>query len=265
MIREDLLEFQYYLNRLSMFMKESYGITEQTELFYRQLKTVNEQFDIFFNNLKIFDDKIVFLSDFLDLIGSYFECYRQFTIQLNGSYIQINLQNNREFLDYIRCQIIKQNFKGTYDEIKRLYTHYENREIKSGLVDLQFDYVLLQEDQESLSCRIYFSNYNNYTEQIKNLFLAGYLTIESMGINYDRECINIYDISTFASDETLSLSNGDYYQLNGTPTIYYQWSSLGYWYESEQSGEGRFLGEINSTSEIPNFDDYYKFDIGRFA
>ena len=217
MIRKDLLEFQYYLNRLSMFMKESYGITEQTELFYRQLKVVNEQFDIFFNNLKIFGDEIVHLSDFLDLIGSYFECYREFTIQLNGSYIQINLEDNSEFLDYIKCQIIKQNFKGTYEEIKRLYTHLENNQVKQGLVDLQFDYILLKtslEDTSSLNCRIYFTNFNTYSEQIQNLFLAGYLTIESMGINYVRACINIYDISIFAADDIDVNSHPDYYEFD---------------------------------------------------
>ena len=205
MIRKDLLDFQYYLNRLSMFMKESYGIAEQNEIFYRQLYQVNTQFDKFFKNLDIWgNDEIP--SEALDLIGSIFGCYRNFTIKLNDSYVQIDLDDN-DFILYIKCQIVKQNFKGTNEELIKLYTTYN----KEGLLKLQFDYILLA-TVGSLNCRIYFSNFNDFSSNIQNLFDAGYLTIESMGINYDREKLNISSIATFAPDDLLT--EYDYYKFD---------------------------------------------------
>ena len=94
-----------------------------------------------------------------------------------------------------------------------LYKHYENGRVIDGIVQMQFDYCLFLATQESANCRIYFSNHNDYSSQIENLFLAGYLTIESMGITYDRELENIYDISTFASDDLITTTN-DYYKFD---------------------------------------------------
>ena len=54
MIREDLLEFQYYLERLSKFMQESYGITGQVETFFQLLAEVNRYYDEFFAEMDCF-------------------------------------------------------------------------------------------------------------------------------------------------------------------------------------------------------------------
>lgn len=204
MIREDLLEFQYYLDKLSMFMKESYGITEQVEIFYRQLYEVNIKLDYFFSKLNIFENQIEIPHDILDVIGSIFGLYRQFTIQVNNQDIQIDL-NDEDFLTYIKCQIVKQNFKGTYEEIKKLYTTDDTQALYTGM---NFIYNLT----ESMLCRIYFSNYTNYDTDIQNLFLAGYLTVESMGISYQRVLQNIGNLSMFAPEGEEDLP--DYYYFD---------------------------------------------------
>lgn len=201
MIREDLLEFQYYLDRLSMFMKESYGITEQTEIFYRQLYEVNQQLDFAFTNLDIWNNQNI-KSEFLDLIGAIFGLRRSFNIEytyINDQQEEINVKknislNDNDFLIYIKCQIIKQNFQGTNEELERLYTHYKNNKQEAGLIDLCFIYILTI---GSANCSIYFQNSSSFSENIIELFKAGYLTIESMGIKYTKDVGSIFTLGRF--------------------------------------------------------------------
>lgn len=214
MIREDLLEFKYYLDRLSMFMKQSYGINEHIEIFYQQLYQVNKCYDELIATLQIFnrnpDDEI--LSDTLDNLGNIFGCYRKFTINYidsnnNPVYKEINLEDDNDFLVYIKCQIIKQNFDGTFGQLQTLYS----TENQNGLVPLKLTYVISRAN--SLDCDIYFDNNGNFSQDIKDLFLAGYLSIESMGIKYTRHLENTGGIAMFALDDIAS-NAPDYYKFS---------------------------------------------------
>lgn len=264
MIRKDLLEFKYYLDRLSMFMKESYGIQEQVEIFYQQLKQANEQFEYLFDQLDIFnvqDENIPenYVSALIDKIGVIFGCYRKFTIFLNNQYEEINL-NDEDFIIYIKCQIVKQNFQGTREQLSAIYTTYEDGQVtKNKLLDLIMVYVLYQVPTgsppvlNSVQCNIYWCNYSQYSENLLKLFLAGYLTIESMGILYNRLAQNINDLLIYA-DKVITLNDGDYHTLDDT---YYIWNTNTGWRASATSGSGEDLGPITDTRELPNFGSFY--------
>ena len=263
MIRKDLLEFQYYLNRLSMFMKESYGMQEQFEIFYQQLLQVNNQFVYLFDQLDIFNtqDKELldtWVSKLIDKIGAIFGCYRKFTIIINEKYEELNL-DDYDFIIYIKCQIIKQNFKGTREELSYIYSTFDDGKVTKGLLDLVMVYVLYQTQVplllNSVQCNIYWSNYSQYSDNLRKLFLAGYLTIESMGILYNRITQNIDGLGIFAS--IVTLSDGDYYVMGGT--TYYIWNNKTGWHESNTPGNGENKGTITDTAQLPNFGYFYCF------
>lgn len=268
MIRQDLLEFQYYLNRLSIFMKESYGMQEQFEIFYQQLKQVNDNFDYMFNQLDVFNTEgrelpDEWISELIDKIGLIFNCYRKFTIVLSdGSYEEIEL-DDYDFITYIKCQIVKQNFKGSREELANIYTTYEDGQITSnGLIkDLIFVYVLYQTFTptlllNSIQCNIYWSNYSQFSENLQKLFDGGYLTIESMGILYNRIMQNIDGLGIFA--KVLTINNGDYYHLGDK---YYIWNSFSGWHESNTAGSGTEISDptITTPEQLPNYGHWYHF------
>ncbi len=262
MIREDLLEFQYYLNRLSMFMKESYGMQEQFEIFYQQLLQVNNEFDYLFDQLDIFNKQgkelpSTWVSKLIDKIGAIFGCYRKFTIFINNEYEELNLEDD-EFIIYIKCQIVKQNFQGSREELSTIYSTFDDGKVTKGLLDLLMVYVLYQTQSplllNSVQCNIYWSNYSQYSENLRKLFLAGYLTIESMGILYNRITQNIDGLGIFSS--IVTLSDGDYYTMD---TTYYIWNNKTGWHESDTAGSGQNKGTITDTAQLPNFGYFYCF------
>lgn len=205
MIRDDLLEFQYYLDRLSKFMQESYGINDQVKTFHSLLKQVNDFYDQFFEDIKIFNQYYVGPNRnlLLDKLGSLFGCYRKFVIakynpfqptQIIG-YLPIDL-NDSDFLTYIKTQIVKQNFNGTREELQTLYSTYVDGQYKEGILNLLFYYIDRIGDA-SAQCNIYWNPDETPSESLQNLFLNGYLTIESMGITYWRNIVNIDDFESF--------------------------------------------------------------------
>ena len=241
MIREDLLEFNYYLKRLSKFMQESYGIDEQVRTFWAQLKQVDSYYDSLFNELDIFDNQYVNGNeeDVLDKLGVIFGCYRKFTIpqyNQNGviiGYSGINL-NNTEFVEYIKTQIIKQNFDGRRESLQKIYSTYINGQIVKGLSDLEFLYIT--DDHSAATCTIYW-NIENPSANLLSLFENGYLTIESLGIEYRRVQANLNQLAY-------------YYLLGSTPKGVNYYAQLKYELTTSQPADW-------ST----NYEDYYTLSI----
>lgn len=203
MIREDLLDLQYYLNRLSKFMQESYGINDQVETYQSLLVQVNSYYDEFFNQLN-FMKGYTPQGEILDYIGAIFGCRRNFTIPIYDytqdppvidHYVNINL-NDKDYITFIKTQVVKQNFDGRRDTLRKLYATYINGKLTTDhLLDLQFIY-FRKYDDDSATCRIYW-NIDNPSENLKNLFENGYLTIESMGIRYTRTIINVDNLAYY--------------------------------------------------------------------
>ena len=131
------------------------------------------------------------------------EYYKDGTLVDNPSSIQITL-TNRELLIYIEATIRKYIFDGTREALREAYygtsllnlSSYQQQnypeEIRnylqyivkpSFLTELGIVYM---DGDTSGSCKIALDgNESVLTENIRNLFLNGYLTIESVGIEYE--------------------------------------------------------------------------------
>lgn len=201
MIREDLLDLKYYLNSLSLFMRESYGISEQTKTFHSLLVQVNEYYDEFFEELDFFNHDA--LGEMLDKIGAIFGCSRKFTIPIYDetnimeivNYAQIDL-NDDEYLIYIKTQAIKQYFDGSREMLQRLYSTYEDGKVKPGILDLVFLYTT-EEDESGAICTIRWDT-DITSGDLPLLFENGYLTIESLGIRYRRQITSLSGLAYYA-------------------------------------------------------------------
>jgi len=213
MIREDLLEFQYYLDRLSKFMQESYGIDEHVKTFHQLLIQVDDFYNQFLNDINIFNSYNIYQNHnaLLDKLGAIFGCYRKFTIPKYSTiywnviegFINIDLEDD-DFLIYIKAQIIKQNFEGNREQLQTLYSTYQEGELKEGILPLLFFY-LQSPAKNSAECYIYWNTQNGvYSDDLINLFENGFLTIESMGILYHRSVVDMADFLTFVQ----SINNG---------------------------------------------------------
>ena len=148
MINEKLKSDKYYLDNLSLFMQNSYGIKDHIELFTSLIKDLDVYYDDLWKYLDIFvekdylsnSEKVAFVHPMLDIIGKIFNISRNVVIKeyeqdSAGTYsnkndytIQSITLNNEEFLTYIKCQILKNNFNGTREDLikKANNKEYEN-------------------------------------------------------------------------------------------------------------------------------------------
>lgn len=210
MIREDLLDLRYYLNRLSEFMRESYGISGQMETFTALLEKANEAFDEIFEQLDFFHKAPE--GSMLDKIAAIFGCQRRFTIAVQSqvsplqisSYEQVDL-SDEELLVYIKTQVIKQNFDGSRETLQKLYSTYVDGKIQPGLTDLVFLY-MTENDEEGV-CTIRWDK-PDASPNLSKLFFNGYLTIESVGVLYRRYIEDFTNFSYYYKEE--------YYLLQGS-------------------------------------------------
>ena len=211
MIREDLLEFQYYLDRLSKFMQESYGIDEQVRTFWSILEQVNSYYDEFFNEIDFFHTTYKDGNPLLNKIGHLFGCERNFTIRywdqdaLEYKYTSVDL-NDDEYLIYIKTQVIKQNFDGRRETLQKLYSTWKDNKPVEGIINLRFLYTTEENERSNAVCTIRWDT-NTPSENLRKLFENGYLTIESIGIRYIRQIVNFNEFAY-------------YYKSGETPTIY---------------------------------------------
>lgn len=209
LINEKLTSIDFYKNSMSLFLKNSPGILERCQMFVDILNNLNDSANNVFNWLNIYEtiyDNNT-NSGWLDLIGEFLGISRQFN--------NVRL-NNVEFLKYIQATIQKYIFDGTRESLREAYygtrllnwdaykkkadkneypqkiKEYLNNIKKTvALNDLQIQYVQAKTAEEKLVdgvCQILCLQTDRtiYTDNLKTLFNAGALTIESLGITYIR-------------------------------------------------------------------------------
>lgn len=143
-------------------------------------------------------------SDWLDKIGELFGVKRILSVQYTENNIakteQLNL-NNEDFLKLIQCQIIKNYFDGSYEQIKKYYE-------KVGLR------VLYLNADEAATCNVYLLKTANsafdYSENLRKLFLSGLMLIESAGIKYTTGVIDLDALLIWDKDVTATYTGWDY-------------------------------------------------------
>lgn len=203
---EELKDFNYYVKKLPMFLQQSHGFIEHFRIWHDML--IGNQHsgivgvaDTLFCMLNLFgmNDDYTFntesylnyinslensengtKSDILDKIGQLFAVSREFDITytyLNDEYKKHIVLNNAEFLILIKIQIVKNYCDGTYEQIIKLYESVGLRcYLKTASSPATVDMYLIDFDDNA--------SYKP-TENIKDMFLAGMLTIRNIGIIYN--------------------------------------------------------------------------------
>lgn len=198
-VPDKLKDFEYYKQKLPLYLQNSYGFIEHFRIWYDMYVGTGEYAgiihvsDVLLSLLNIFDnDYLDYInnmpesnsgtrSDILDKIGNLFGVKRQFSCTYFDNYNYITdelILNNEEFLILIKGQIIKNYCEGTYEQIEQYYnsTGLKICVTTSELSNAESHTYLITTDD------------SDYSDNIKKMFLAGMLRIESMGIKY----IDIY-------------------------------------------------------------------------
>lgn len=210
MLINKLKDWNYYYNKLPLYVRNSYGIDEHFKILYEFLITLDtDEEDICscFNLLqKNYETNIIskyadldgYDFTFLDMIGSIYGINRA----INVSYIDANnntvnkqiLLTNKEFYTYIKTRIIQNNYDGSYIQAIKYYNSI-------GLnVQMFFD------STEPAKCNIYLDkSLSAASENIQSLFLAGLLTLRSVGITYNEKITSFNNIGIWNGSDNHGL------------------------------------------------------------
>ena len=207
-IPEKLKDFEYYKNKLPLYLQNSYGFIEHFRIWYQILVDgICDNATILLNLINIFDaDYFDFLEtiegvqrtgyecDILDKIGRLYGVNRQFRITYKEdttTKTETILLNNQDFLTLIKTQIIKNYCEGTTEQINAYYK----------MIGLKM-YVLSASEPATAYMYLATSVNNTeytYSENIRKMFLAGLLKIDSMGIVYKYAFVDIDRILIWGS------------------------------------------------------------------
>lgn len=198
MLKEKLTEKKYYLDNMSMFLKESYGIEEQLNMFVDWLKSMDNLADVSISCLDIWNPnykndlkrKISNDEDFkpLDNLASLIGISRETKIsyydkEKKEKVYEILHFSNDDLIDLIIINIIQNNYKGTTKELIDLYQKKlkYNIYIVPSLKNLT--------TYNSAYCDVYLevtrSDGTTISENIQKMFKYSNLFLRSLGIEYN--------------------------------------------------------------------------------
>ncbi len=191
---DDLKDFNYYASKVPLYLQKDEKFLTHLKIWYDFLigqedvntdglvgagDTLLDLFNIYDSNY--LDKANKYGSFFLDYLAGIFNIRRNFTVKYmeNGSYVTKKISlDNKDLLLFIKARIIRNYSNGTYEQMKKFY---EDNGLKVILV-------WSTKDGQATS-KVYLLDYDEeenpeYSENIKSLFKAGLLTIQSMGISY---------------------------------------------------------------------------------
>lgn len=197
MLIDKLKDWDYYCNKLPLYVRNSYGIKEHFEILYELMLTLDSNEDDIcdcFNFLQNdYENKIIkkyssldaYDFTFLDMIASIYGISRALDVKYtdkDNNVIEKQLRlNNKELYTFIKTRIIQNNYDGSY---KQAIEYYKSIGLN---VQMFFD------PTEAAKCDIYLDvSVSSASENIQALFLAGMLTLKSVGITY-KEMIVSFD------------------------------------------------------------------------
>lgn len=195
---EELQSFEYYRGLTPMYLQDVHGFLEQVKIWFNstmqkssiltcgtdvpcgveadsRTESIVSVIDKTFAFLDIFNTSGQHLSesaDILDKLASLFGVSRQFSVTIENEKKQLNLSDN-DLLILIKCQIIKNFFNGTHEHLMRCFE----------IVNLP---VMPLTDTQPAHCKMYMllQDENEVSQNVKDMFLSGMLSVESMGIYY---------------------------------------------------------------------------------
>lgn len=213
LLPEKLQSWEYYKNKLPLFLQQSFGFLSHFRIWYDLLKGYEDNGGILgagetiLELLNIFDDDILSkirslsgagegedtYTDLLDKIAALFAVSRDVicTWAESGTEITETLHlNDEELLTLIKGRIITMYCDGTFDQQIEYYN-------AAGLK------VIIVTDDQPANVRIYLvdGGEKKYSDNTKKLFKSGLLRITNIGIGYqtlitDLTNILIWDSST---------------------------------------------------------------------
>ena len=226
MIKKELLDANYYINKLSMFMRESYGIIPQINILIDWMNSVDKTSDLIASMLDIWnEDYLTMVEEIcgtgenekpflpLDVIASIVGCSRENIVEipieseseeeneenLNETKKEIITLNNEELLELIKIKILQNNYDGSLEAIKDLYINKLRYNIYYSLIPD----VAGNSKYQSASCNIYLDDNKipeegqiigePISENIKKIFKYSDFFIESLGIVYNKLLITDID------------------------------------------------------------------------
>lgn len=240
LIREQLLNNDFYQKSMGLFLKGTTGISERIVALVEVLQNVNKCGEDFFKALDVFNvnGNGQAAGEWLNVIGDILGLHREVQVvqyYLNNTYqtapetVIISLTDD-EYKIYIQAQIRKYIFDGSRKSLREAYRDSSMlnyfvyvsddsypQEIKdylnhigraSALTSLGISYL----DDGAAACKISLG-LTNASDNIKNLFLSGYLTIESLGIEYTYVISNEFETARFYKDG----SGSKFYKVDVLP------------------------------------------------
>lgn len=191
MLSEKLKDWQYYYDKLPLYMKNSYGIQDHFRIIFGMMIAMDvAEVDI----CKMFDfldegyDKVIeeydaldgYAFSFLDMIGALYGINRSMSVEYYdktaGKDVEKHLRlTNKELYVFIKSRIIQNNYDGSFIQAKQYYDS----------IGLPLKMFTSDNAGEHAKCYLYLDKNANVTDNIHSLFLGGLLTLKSLGIEYD--------------------------------------------------------------------------------
>jgi hypothetical protein len=190
MLIEKLKQKSYYLNKFTLFLRNSHGIEDQVELLWKILIDCDSTIDEVFKAISLNEE--VDVDDTLDKIAEIVGTKRNLSVKYEVGGVETTFDlslTNEELIRVISTKIIQNNYNGTYLEFIKSYQ-------RIGLDMYVYDNV------ESNVMSIVLNENLNLTDNDKHLFLSGHYTIRSLGIRYtysiqEITALGIWSLSTW--------------------------------------------------------------------
>lgn len=208
----EVRQWNYYLEKLPLYLQNSYGYNDHFYMLFELLKQLDESSADLLRGFNLFDENTIdekdtyqnymnefstdpYIFDLLDKIATIYGVSRYFDV----TYIEegetktysLNLTND-ELLTLVLSKSILSSFDGTYESARQLYNKI-NLPIYIYTQDTATVYLILDKVASKAS------------DNIIHMFNAGLFNLPSMGIKYTT---TIADISKFAEFDTGKYDEG---------------------------------------------------------
>lgn len=188
----EIKEFNYYQKKVPLFYQNSYGFLDMLRSMFNPLRQGIKVMEDLLYGRYIFDNDYSewinmlegseegTVSSILDHFAEYYGLSR--ILAVNGEELTLT---NDELLLLIRAQVIKNNFDGTAKQARQFYSR--------ALSGYNSEIVVATTGSAKAKAYLRIGSLVDkpITDNIKKLFLGGYLTIESVGIQYTYEIAEI--------------------------------------------------------------------------
>lgn len=195
MLNDNLKSKLYYLDKLPLFLRNSFGLEEQFELFWKVLIDIDSSIDDIFLALSL--TNVTNIDDTLNKIAELVGVKRQLDVSyiINDvlTYFTLNL-TNQELLRFIKTRILQNHYIGTFYDFAKNYSSI-------GFEVLAFD------TSNKLEVSLIMNDVASLTNNDKHLFLSGNYTVRSLGITYlhsvqELALLGIWDVLTSTWDNS---------------------------------------------------------------